>query len=170
MSITLRELERADLPTLNAWRNDESLMASLGNNFLFITSAVDDAWFEGYLAARDKAVRLSILSDGRYIGNVNLTSIHAINRSAEYSIMIGAAGDRGKGAGALATQHILRHGFADRGLNRIYLTVLSDNVAAIRMYEKVGFRREGIKRQDVFKNGRFHDMVMMSILREEFAA
>lgn len=168
--ITLRELEKSDLAQLNSWRNDPELVASLGNNFLFISGAVDDAWFNSYLQNRDKAIRLSILSDGKYIGNVNLTSIHPINRSAEYSIMIGVAEERGKKVGLEATQQILRHAFEDRGLNRVYLTVLSDNVAAIGLYEKVGFKREGVKRQDIFKNGQFHDVVMMAILASEFKA
>lgn len=168
--ITLRELEKSDLAQLNSWRNDPALIASLGNNFLFISGAVDDAWFENYLQQRDKVVRLSILADGRYIGNVNLTSIHPINRSAEFSIMIGSAQERGKGVGLEATRHMLHHAFEDRGLNRVYLTVLKDNAAAIALYKKIGFKEEGVKRQEIFKNGQFHDVVMMAILREEFKA
>jgi RimJ/RimL family protein N-acetyltransferase len=168
MSITLRELEKSDLSTLNAWRNDKELMAMLGNNFLFISGAVDDAWFENYLQNRDKAIRLSILKHGEYIGNVNLTAIHAINRSAEFSIIIGSAAHRGQGVGLEATRQILRHGFHDRGLNRIYLTVLKENVLAIAMYKKTGFLQEGVKREEIFKNGQFHDTIAMSVLRSEF--
>lgn len=171
MNIKLRELEKADLEMLNSWRNDPELMSSLGNNFLFISGAVDAAWFENYLQNRDKAIRLSIITtpDNRYIGNVNLTSIHAINRSAEFSILIGSPQDRGKGIGREATHYMLRHAFEDRGLHRIYLSVLQENTAALKLYEKIGFKKEGVKRQDIFKNGQFHDVVIMAMLQSEFS-
>lgn len=168
-SIKLRELEKSDLDLLNGWRNDPEIMAALGNNFLFISSAVDEAWFEQYLQNRDKAIRLSIITkDGRYIGNVNLTSLHPINRSAEFSIVIGPKDERRKGYGIEVTKQMLHHAFNDRGLNRVYLTVLKENKSAIKLYQKIGFKEEGIKRQDIFKNGQFHDVVMMALLREEF--
>lgn len=168
-TVTLRSLEKHDLPQLNAWRNDPALMATLGANFMFIPQQVDDAWYDSYLASRDKALRLSILTpDQRYIGNVNLTSIHPINRSAELSIMIGDPSERGKGYGTQSVKAAVRHGFDDLALNRIYLQVLADNEAAIRTYQRCGFSDEGVKRQEVFKCGAFHDMRCMAILRSEF--
>jgi len=169
--IYLRELEKKDLAQLNNWRNDKKLLDLLGNNFLFISGAVDDNWFDNYLQNREKAVRLAIIlkKGDLYIGNVNLTSIHAINRSAEFSLMIGEETHRGKGIGLLATNMMLQHAFKDRGLNRVHLDVLKENAAAIKLYEKAGFKREGVKRQDIFKNGTFHDVVMMSQLKEEFS-
>jgi RimJ/RimL family protein N-acetyltransferase len=168
--IKLRELERADLADLNRWRNDADLLELLGNNFLFIAGAVDEKWYESYLAARDRNVRLAItLSDTRqYVGNVNLTGIHAVNRSAEFSILIGEKTAWGRGVGSEAANLMLRHAFGDLNLNRIYLTVLASNQRALRLYERLGFRTEGTQRQAVFKNGAFHDLVMMSLLRHEY--
>ena len=121
--IHLRELSRCDLPVLNGWRNDHELVSQLGCNHLFIGGEIDERWFDNYLQHRDKAVRLAIvLSDsGLFIGCVNLTNIHNINRSAEFSIMIGSEKHRGLGAGRSATEQILRHGFMDLNLQRIYL-------------------------------------------------
>jgi len=169
--IYLRELEKKDLSQLNSWRNDKKLLDQLGNNFLFISGAVDEVWFDNYLQSREKTVRLAIILKERdlYIGNVNLTSIHPINRSAEFSLMIGEEVYRGKGIGLLATRIMLQHAFEDRGLNRIHLDVLKENTAALKLYEKAGFKREGVKRQDIFKNGTFHDVVMMSQIKEEFS-
>lgn len=168
--IYLRELGRADLSQLNRWRNDPELISHLGNNFLFIAGAVDEVWYEDYLKNRDRTLRLSIIERGldRYIGNVNLVSIHPINRSAEISIMLGDRESRGKGYGTLITRELVRHAFQDRGLHRLYCTVVKENKASIRMFEKAGFRHEGINRQAIFKNGAFHDMVTMAILAEEF--
>lgn len=53
-------------------------------------------------------------------------------------------------------------------LNRIELGVLESNTRALKLYEKVEFNREGVKRQSIYKNGKFVDMIMMAILKEEF--
>jgi len=155
--IRLRELERGDLPALNRWRNDPELLDLLGNNFLFIAGAVDEKWYESYLAAREHNVRLAITVEpgGEYVGNVNLTGIHPVNRSAEFSILIGDKTVWGKGVGREATRFMLAH------------AVLASNERALRLYARVGFRTEGTQRQAVFKNGTYHDLVTMAVLRHE---
>ncbi len=167
--IRLRELERGDLPALNRWRNDPELLDLLGNNFLFIAGAVDERWYESYLASREHNVRLAITLEpgGQYVGNVNLTAIHPVNRSAELSILIGDKTAWGKGVGGEATRLMLAHAFSDRNLHRVYLSVLSSNERARRLYERVGFRAEGTQREAVFKNGAYHDLVTMAVLGHE---
>jgi len=167
--IRLRELERGDLPALNRWRNDPELLDLLGNNFLFIAGAVDEKWYESYLAVREHNVRLAITVEpgGEYVGNVNLTGIHPVNRSAEFSILIGDKTVWGKGVGREATRFMLAHAFPDRNLHRVYLSVLASNERALRLYARVGFRTEGTQRQAVFKNGTYHDLVTMAVLRHE---
>jgi RimJ/RimL family protein N-acetyltransferase len=167
--IRLRELERADLLALNGWRNDPELLDLLGNNFLFIAGAVDEKWYESYLASREHNVRLAIVMEtsGQYVGNVNLTGIHPVNRSAEFSILVGDKTVWGKGVGREATRLMLAHAFSDRNLHRVYLSVLATNERALRLYERVGFRTEGTLRQAVFKSGAYHDLVTMSVLRHE---
>jgi RimJ/RimL family protein N-acetyltransferase len=63
---------------------------------------------------------------------------------------------------------MLRHAFNDLNLHRVFLSVLSSNAAAIRAYEKAGFRREGIAREAAYKRGRYEDLVDMAILAHEF--
>jgi RimJ/RimL family protein N-acetyltransferase len=63
---------------------------------------------------------------------------------------------------------MLRHGFFDLNLQRIYLSVLASNAAALRIYEKAGFRQEGRAREAAYKNGRYEDTVLMALLRTEF--
>jgi RimJ/RimL family protein N-acetyltransferase len=167
--IRLRELERTDLPSLNRWRNDPELLDLLGNNFLFIAGAVDEKWYESYLASREHAVRLAIIlaDSGQYVGNVNLTGIHPVNRSAEFSILVGDKAAWGRGVGGEATRLMLAHAFGDRNLHRVHLTVLASNARARRLYERAGFRLEGMLREAVFKNGTYHDLVTMSMLSHE---
>jgi diamine N-acetyltransferase len=170
MSITLREIHREDLPIINQWRNDKEVIDMLGNNFIYIAQEIDNRWYDNYLASREKNVRLAIIANDtqKYIGNVNLTSIHGINRSAEFSIFIGDKTGRGKGYGYAATLQMLQHGFNNLNLNRIWLTVLEENIPAQKLYLKLGFIKEGVERQSVYKNGRFSNVWLMSVLKEEF--
>lgn len=168
--VSLREIQYDDLPLINRWRNDPEVIAWLGNNFLYIAREVDLAWYENYLQNRDKAKRFAIVDnqEGRVIGTTQLTGIHPINRSAEFSIVIGDRACRGKGAGQAATRELLRHGFEDLNLHRIFLTVLTRNQRAIHVYEKTGFVQEGIMRQCLYKQGLFEDLMLMAILKEDY--
>ena len=168
--IYLREIERTDLPNINQWRNDPEVVDLLGANFMFIGAGIDERWFDNYLANRDKAVRLAIVEVGTdtHIGNVNLTGIHAINRSAEFSIFIGNKAYWSAGFGPLAACKMLAHGFNDLNLHRIHLTLLLSNERAKRMYQRLGFRDEGCQRQAAFKSGSYHDVLSMALLKDEF--
>jgi RimJ/RimL family protein N-acetyltransferase len=97
-----------------------------------------------------------------------LTGIDPVHRRAEFHLLIGRRDLHGRGLGTEATRLMLRHGFHDLNLHRVFLTVLSSNAAAIRVYEKVGFSREGIAREAAYKCGRYEDLVQMAMLRHEF--
>ena len=137
MNIQLRELSKSDLSEINKWRNDHGVTDLLGNNFLYIANEVDEKWYENYLQNREQNKRLAIVDlDSNIIGTIQLTGIHAVNRTAEYSVMIGDKDYWGKGVGFIASQQILKHGFDDLNLNRIYLTVLKNNERARRGHER----------------------------------
>ncbi len=166
----LRELERRDLPTISRWRADSSLVGNLGAAFRYIGTAVDEKWFDNYLANRSNNVRLAVCSeDGTLIGAVYLLGIDWVHRHGEFSIWIGESAVQRKGAGESATRGMLNHAFGDLNLERVWLTVLTRNEPAIRLYRKVGFREEGRQRNAVFKNGRYEDMLMMALLRSEYS-
>lgn len=172
MNLKLREIERRDISAINEWRNDEEIIAGLGAPFRFINEEVDKNWFDNYMSNRDKAVRLAIVdvsceSRGDILGIVSLTGIDYLNQCAEFHIMLSKE-NQGKGLGTFATREILAHAFNNMNLQRIELSVLLDNVKAIGLYEKIGFKKEGVKRNAVYKNGKFKDMATYSMLKDEF--
>ena len=167
----LRELERRDIPVINGWRRDRSLISLLGAPFRYIGEEIDDAWFDSYLAGRSSTVRCSIIdvdANNSVIGLVTLAGIDWVSRSAVLHIMIGEPTGRGKGAGSFAVQGMLRHAFSDLGLHRVELDVLSDNCRAIHVYEKAGFIREGRLRDAAYKEGRWVDYIHMAILDQDW--
>lgn len=166
--IKLRELEFEDLKIVNTWRNNKELIDSLGANFRYVNFETEKLWFDSYMKNRNSNVRLAILDSDVFVGMINLTNINMLNQSAEYSIQIGNSEKQSKGVGTKSTKLILEHAFNNLNLNKVYLTVLVKNERAIKLYDKCGFRIEGTLREEVYKNGKFQDMYIMSILKKEF--
>lgn len=169
--LAMRELVRADMPTINAWRADEELISRLGAPYRLIGPQVDEAWFDSYLKSRTSNVRGVTYEEAAPDVPLCLTSLTGINwtsRSATLHIMIGDPDVRGKGVGTWSVRWMLRHAFADQGLHRVELSVLADNAAAIRLYEKCGFSLEGTRREACYKQGKWVDMLSMSILDREW--
>lgn len=168
--IHLRELSLTDVDQLNVWRNERDILDNLGANFRYIAKDVDINWYQHYLNNRDKSIRLAIIHSetNSYIGNVNLTDIQPINHSAEFSILIGNVTYRSQGIGTAATKLMIKYAFEDLNLHRIYLTVLQENIPAVKLYKKNGFKEDGILRESVFKNGKYCNMLAMSLLRHEY--
>lgn len=167
----LRELQRADIPQINKWRNDAQLIACLGAPYRFINEDVDSAWYDDYMKSRDSCVRCAIVDsqqDGEILGLITLANINNINRSGEIHIMIGDAQNRGKGMGTFAVNAMINHAFNNLNLRRLELGVLESNSAAYKLYEKCGFVKEGVKRKASYKNGSYTDMIIMGLLKEEW--
>lgn len=100
------------------------------------------------------------------VGVCGLTSIDHVNQKAEFSLYIFPKyHSSGYGKDALYT--LLKHGFNDLNLNRIWGEVYDGNPAMI-LFESLGFKKEGIQRQSYFRQGRFINSHIISILRDEW--
>jgi len=108
-----------------------------------------------------------IVHDGARIGFCGFCNISTQNRSAEFYILIGDSEHWGKGIGTEAGRGALEYGFNKLNLHRVWLTVSELNVAAIKSYQKLGFSHEGIMRDAAFRDGQYHDKVVMGILGKE---
>lgn len=168
--IYLREITSEDISTINSWRNDPSLIEKLGAPFRYINKETDEKWFNSYMSTRNTQIRCAICdSDNEdLVGVTYLTAIDRISMNAEFHIMLGVSGDRGKGWGTMSARLMLHHAFYDMNLHRISSRILKNNLASIRLHEKCGFKKEGVFRDSVFKNGEYHDVVAMGLLKSDF--
>jgi len=168
--ITLRELSRDDVPIINRWRQDPVVADCVVAPRRFIGLDVDLTWYDDYLARRSSEVRCAVClaESGQLVGMVSLTRIDYIHRNAEFSIMVGEREARNRGVGTAAARAMVRHGLFDVNLHRIYVSILRDNVSSIRMCQKAGFREEGTIREGAYKNGRYHDLILMGVLKSEW--
>jgi RimJ/RimL family protein N-acetyltransferase len=104
----------------------------------------------------------------KMIGNTSFADINWTDRNAEIGIFIGAKEYWSKGYGRDVMKLMLRHGFNTLNLHRIYLRVFEPNLRGIKAYQYAGFVEEGRLRQAVYRNGRYYDVLVMSVLRHEW--
>jgi len=165
--IILRAVEREDLPDYVQWLNDPAVLEYFGNN-VPLSLVQEEKWYDDML--RDPSFQaFAVEFEGQHIGGAGLSHVDGRNSRAEIGLFIGPPEmwDRGLGFDVLKT--LVRFGFEQMNLNRIHLRVFAGNQRAVHLYEKAGFRHEGCWRQAAFRHGRYHDLLWMSILREEWA-
>lgn len=167
--IVLREIERTDVPLIHSWRSDRGVVDTLTGAFRHVNSEVDEAWFDRYMASRDSQVRLGIVvaESDVLVGVAYLLNIDWVSRNAQYGLMIGERDYWGRGIGTHATRLVIRHAFGDLNLHRLHLDVFDDHGPAIKVYERCGFKREGVARDAVFKDGSYRSLVLMGLLKGE---
>ncbi|MFH2103972.1 MAG: GNAT family protein [Chloroflexota bacterium] len=171
--IRLRANERTDLSLFTRWLNDPEVREHISHTLPF-SLALEEQWFENMLKRprEEHPLGIEIQSgeDWKLIGNTGLFDFDWHVRSAELGILIGEKTCWDKGYGTETMRLVLKHGFETLNLNRIYLRVHANNGRGIRVYEKVAFVHEGSLRQAVYREGQYQDMLLMSILREEWDA
>ncbi|HEY2798500.1 MAG TPA: GNAT family protein [Thermoanaerobaculia bacterium] len=164
----LRSIERDDLSRCHAWMNDPDLRATLAQRYP-LSLAREADWVERATRGQDPSdmvFAICLAQGDRHIGNCGLEGIQNDNGTATLGIFIGEADCRGQGLGEEAVRTLCRFGFDEMRLHKIRLDVYEGN-PAIRTYESVGFRREGVLRQEIFRRGRRLDVIRMGLLRDE---
>jgi RimJ/RimL family protein N-acetyltransferase len=166
--IRLTELRQNDSKTLLRWINNREQVL-FNASYKPVHESQHQAWFESVQKRSDMVIfGIRLTEADQLIGTCQLHSIDAVSHSAELQIRLGDVETRNKGYGTDAVRMLLKFGFRDLNLHRIYLHVFATNMPAIRVYEKSGFVREGLLRQAVHLNGRYEDVLLMSVLRDEF--
>jgi RimJ/RimL family protein N-acetyltransferase len=118
-------------------------------------------------ALDNESVRtFAVYADGLYVGNIVFDQRDKYLATARYSIYLSV---RGRGIGTQATIAALKRIFEEWNLHKVWLTVHVLNEFAIRCYENLGFRKEGLHRGEFLLRGTRIDAVYMGILREEIA-
>lgn len=104
----------------------------------------------------------------KLIGDIGISLIDPKNKHAEIGMTIGDKSYWGKGYGTDLVKMTLRFCFKKLGLNKVYLDVWEENKKAIGCYSKCGFKKDGILREHVFKDGMYHNKWVMSVLKREW--
>jgi len=166
--ITLRAVNRDDLPRYVAWFNDPEVTCHLLTLLPFNLEDETD-WYEHQRNDQSVLNLAIVLNDSQeHIGSVSLMKISQRDQNAELGIAIGDKTKWGQGYGQEAITLLLKYGFSQLNLHRIYLRVDASHSAGIRCYTRCGFKQEGRLRDATYHHGQFEDQFMMSVLRPEF--
>ncbi len=165
--VYLRPLDRGDAPAFVPWMNDPEVTRFL-RAYRPMTLRAEEEFIDRAGQGDDVALAVALRDGDRLIGGTGLHDFDLRCRRASFGIFIGPREEWGKGYGSEATRLMVGYAFETLNLNRVSLQVYEYNPRGIRAYEKVGFRREGVLRQDVFRDGRYWDTIVMGILREEW--
>jgi RimJ/RimL family protein N-acetyltransferase len=169
--IYLRGATPDDAQVCAAWFNDEEVNRYLitgrrpntvENSRKFLRRAM--------ISDRDLVFAIIERKSGRHIGNTGLHRIDYIFRSAAFGLVIGVRECWRRGYGTEATGLVTDYAFSRLNLHRVELEVAAENPGARRVYERVGYKVEGTRREAFYVNGRYIDSVLMSILRPEWEA
>jgi len=172
--VRFRAIEKEDLPFYVTWLNDPEVKQGLAM-VLPLSLADEEEWF-GNLQKRDpheKPLALEIQPDpGKenwvFVGGGGLIGIDWVNRHAEIGIHIGEKVYWSQGYGTRAMELLLKHGFDNLNLHRLWLRVFASNHRALRAYEKAGFTQEGVYRESQYLDGKYVDVMIMSVLKTEW--
>lgn len=166
--IFFRPIELEDEALLRRWINDPAVWRTLCIRPP-VNAVREREWIETLSKDPTQTVfGLVVKEDQRLIGTVGLVHIQAAERSADLGISIGEVAYWERGYGREAVELMVRYGFEELNLNRIGLQVYSDNWRAIRCYQKAGFVHEGCLTQAAYRNGRYQDVYLFAMLREQW--
>jgi RimJ/RimL family protein N-acetyltransferase len=167
-NILLRPIVKEDAEAMLESTRDEESNRLTGTQSTFTKEQIEK-WCES-LATQEGRIDCAIVSrdTGKFLGEVVLNQIDEVNRSANFRIALRGKTYYGKGVGTDAARLMLGYGFNTLGLHRIDLEVFTFNFRAIHVYEKLGFVREGVRREVLFMEGGYHDAIVMSLLRHEY--
>lgn len=166
MIVTIRKFQEEDIPLKVKWINDER-----NNKYLHYDLPLREdktrIWFKT-LKDRKNRADFTIVVDQQPVGLIGLLNIDIRNKKAEYYICMGEEKFKGKGIATIATDLIIRFGYEQYGLKRIYLFTEVENIPAQKLFEKVGFSREGLLKNDLFYNGKSIDRYVYGLDVEQY--
>lgn len=167
--VFLRPMEREDInDEYLCWVNDSSINTYILQSGFPVNQEAAIEYFTRSQPPSAVFFAVCDIETSTHIGNARLSLIDPIHRVATYGRLIGHPDFRGKGYGSDALIQLLRFGFHHLGLNRIWSSAVTDNRASLGSNDKVGMTREGLLREYIYANGKFHDTIVLAMLRKDF--
>ena len=168
--VRLRAIEETDLDLMVQWFNDPDIANMVVGWDFPISLSQQREWYRQSLPdRRNQRWIVEDLKDGKVLGLTGLWDIDWHNRQALNAVKLGNVETQGKGYGTDIIMTVMTYAFFQVGLNRLWGEIIDYNVPSYKAYvEKCGWKFEGRLRQAVFRNGTFHDLYRVAILKDDF--
>ena len=169
-AVELRPIEAGDEALVNAWQNDAEIRDLIMGFRGPVRRETTAEWIRG-LADQNLKTRavFAVHAGGQIRGVAQIHTIDWVLRSAILGIYLGEKQTRGQGIGRIAVSLILDYAFNGLDLHRVMLEVIGSNVGAQRLYEGLGFVREGALREAYQRGGVREDIMLYGLLKPEWA-
>lgn len=167
ITIGLRLLEENDIDgNYGSWLNDSEITAFNSHGRVPMTQEKLMNYVREVIKSNSMLV-FAIIDKNTFshIGNISLQNINWIDRNAEIAFLLGERTYWGKGVMFEAGKMVISHGFKMLNLHRIYCGTSSNNIGMQKLALKLGMTKEGIRREAIFKNGEYSDIVEFGLLR-----
>ena len=166
--VFLRPFSKRDLLYIQRWSTDAELLKLTGE-VAPISQAEAEKFYRELRADENREWFTIVLKKGkRVIGEAGLLRMYRPWRNTDMTIIIGEKDARGKGYGTEVGRLLLSYAFEQLGFHRISIGVVGFNKNAIRFWKSLGFKKEGVERDEYFYDDKYSDGIMMSILEDEF--
>ena len=166
--VTLAQLTESCAARMLTWVQMPDVGEALGLSHI-PTMERTLSWIEA-ARAREDIRAWAVCWKGEHVGNVVFDQVDQKAGTARLSVYIGSPGARSQGVGTTAIYRALTKTFCDERLHKVWLTVHAENVAAIKVYAKLGFQVEGTLREAFVLENRRLDALYMGLLVREFSA
>lgn len=169
MDIYLRALEIDDYKLMHKWRANEKIKSHLAGNVFFVSSEREKQSIENKIFDDKTDLYLAICKkdDDQMIGYCSINKIDLRNLKAEWGGTLISPDYIGKGYGFKSAKLMLRFLFDQYPIHKCNTSCLESHSGTIKLFEKLGFKKDGVLRDEVFKDGSFKNIALYSLLREE---
>lgn len=159
----MKPLSADHLDHVMTWINDPDIVKNF-QHFDKQFTREDELGFIKKLIASDSNRVFSVFDEeNNYVGQVGLNQISWENKLGRLAVFVKKE-HQGKGYAQEMIRLILDKAFKELGLHKVWLVVYADNAKAIHIYEKLGFQKEGVLKDEYYWQGRYHDMMRMAIV------
>ena len=169
-NLTIRDVCFSDYEYFARWEVDPDMTRYFS---LDSDRTYEDVVTEGFRFRADESVSdltITRKADGEPLGRIIISRIDEHSKSLDITKIYVGGERRGTGIGSEAMIGLMKYLFEERGLHRVTLDYYTGNTRARDLYRKLGFVDEGVARESTCKDGKYYDLNLMSMLRDEYFA
>ncbi len=165
--VLLRAIEEEDAQILMDLINDPEVENAVYGWSYPVSLSAQKKWIANL--SNNSTVRYAIEFEGRMVGVAIISSIDMKNRTANMNIKL-LQSAREKGIAARTVKLLIQYCYEELNLHCLTANVIERNSSSRKLWEKLGFQQDGILRDRVYKNGKYHNIIAYSLLKEEYYA
>lgn len=165
--VILRAFEREDAERCYRWMNDPNIVRTLKSRYP-IAFQIEMEWLDRAMqaSATERHFAIERKDDRTHIGNASLHDIDWVSRTSAFGLFIGEPTAWNRGFGSDAIRTLMRFAFDEMNLQKLRINIFDYNDRAKHVLHALDFVQEGRLRRDFYRDGTFHDIVILSVFRD----